>query len=193
MAPWDVIVPYATSLSDEMGKTIDAPRILRDYSRILSLIKAVTVLRHTHRQVNKDGRLIATVDDYKYVRNLINEMYESSLSGATKEMRNIVEEVNKINKEYKGPIRVEDIRNRLGFTKTQAHRYVKRAIDAGFLINRETRKSYPYNIAVGEPLPVQSGLPAPELLATMGCTVSALTDSITPTNIIDRPSDVMEF
>jgi hypothetical protein len=168
LAPWDVLVPYAESLANEIGKTIDAPRILRDHSRILALIKAVALLRHIHRQVNRAGRLMATIDDYRYVKNLVGEMYESSLSGVSKEIRNIVEIVDQLTKKAKDSIMIEDIRKCSSFTKTQARRYVKRALDKGFLVNKELRKSYPYNLSIGEPLPVQSGLPEADKLTT-GC------------------------
>src|SRR4030095_5775062 len=59
-APIDVIVPFAPVLSEEIGKSANAGRILRDYQRILSLIKSVTVLRYPHRVTGDDGRLRST-------------------------------------------------------------------------------------------------------------------------------------
>src|SRR5262249_2835128 len=49
-APWDVRVPFAPVLSDLIGQRATAPRIARDFSRLLSLFKAVAVLRHPHRE-----------------------------------------------------------------------------------------------------------------------------------------------
>ena len=42
---------------------------------------------------------------------------------------------------------------------------VNRALQGGWLVNRETRKGYPAKLALGAPLPEQvSALPAPERL-----------------------------
>ena len=63
-APFNVIVPFAGELAQTMGKMTSAPRILRDFQRLLSLIKSVTIIRHHQRQTDAKGRLAATLDDY---------------------------------------------------------------------------------------------------------------------------------
>ncbi len=54
-APWNVIVPFAVTLAIEIGKTASAPRILRDFQRVLSLVKSVAVIRHQHRGAMTKG------------------------------------------------------------------------------------------------------------------------------------------
>ena len=59
-APWRVSVPFVKALSEEIPAV--APRVLRDFSKLLSLVKAVAILRHRHRKVDAEGRLVATIE-----------------------------------------------------------------------------------------------------------------------------------
>ena len=56
-APWKVVVPFASALAQLIGKGANAPRILRDFQRLLSLVKAVAILRHPSRSSDERGRL----------------------------------------------------------------------------------------------------------------------------------------
>src|SRR5262249_25425322 len=56
MAPIDVIVPFAPELANAISGAVNAPRILRDFQRLLSFIKGVTIIRHRHRERGEDGR-----------------------------------------------------------------------------------------------------------------------------------------
>jgi hypothetical protein len=48
-------------------------------------------------------------------------------------------------------------------------RSVRTATKHGWLINTESRKGYPADLAIGEPLPARTGLPSPdELSAELG-------------------------
>jgi hypothetical protein len=55
-APWDAIVPFARELVEGIVYKGMDPRILRDFQRLLALIKAVTILRHPHRKQDINGR-----------------------------------------------------------------------------------------------------------------------------------------
>jgi hypothetical protein len=49
-APIRVIVPFARELAIAMAKMAAAPRIQRDFARLISLIKSVALLRQYHRK-----------------------------------------------------------------------------------------------------------------------------------------------
>jgi len=49
LAPWDVIVPFADQLAEGIGKVAINSRINRDFARLLSMVKAVAIIRHRHR------------------------------------------------------------------------------------------------------------------------------------------------
>lgn len=55
-APWDVVVPFAPALAEGIGRSVINPRVLRDYQKLISLVKAVAVLNCEKRERGKDGR-----------------------------------------------------------------------------------------------------------------------------------------
>ena len=163
-APARVVVPFARELAAAMGKMARAPRILRDFARLMSLIKATALLRHHHRQLDSQGQVVATLEDYETVRELVNEMYIDSTTGATSEVRKLVEAVGELDKSRaEGErITVTKIAMHLAITKVAASRRARRAIREGWLVNHETRKGYPAEFAPGEPMPETEGLPTLE-------------------------------
>ncbi len=89
-APVKVTVPYAGELGRAMAKMASAPRILRDFARLMSLIKSVALICHHKRQLDSEGRIVAELTDYETVRGLVNDMYVDSSTGATSDMRKLV-------------------------------------------------------------------------------------------------------
>lgn len=160
-APWKVLVPFAPKLAEAMGKMPAAPRILRDYARLISLIKVIAILRHHNRQTDDSGRIIAQVEDYETIRTLIGEMYVESSTGAAANVRQIVDIVEKLThaKSDNESITNTVLAKQLGIGIKQVTRRAKKAMRQGWLINEEQRKSYPADYAIGEPMPPAEGLP----------------------------------
>ncbi len=160
-APLKVVVPFAKELAKAMRRMTFAPRILRDFARLLSLIKSVAIIRHHWRQTDREGRLVATLADYETVRELVNDMYVDSSTGATSELRTLVEAVNELDAIRSDGKQITNttLAKHLGTGVTQARRRAMRAIKQGWLVNREQRKSYPADYATGEPMPETEGLP----------------------------------
>ncbi len=193
-APWRTIVPFASGLSKAISKGASAPRILRDFARLLALVKAVAVLRHHHRQVDSTGRIVADLTDYVTVRDLVNDLYIDTSSGATSAIRELVDAVKDI-----GSAPAEDgvtvritakrLADHLGINKMTALRRAGKARRAGWVINREDKKGYPADYILGDPMPVSEGLPTveevEELDAEGGNTVTPSTDG----SIDPHPSD----
>ncbi|MDP2919390.1 MAG: hypothetical protein Q8O43_04135 [Dehalococcoidia bacterium] len=163
-APFKVIVPYAGELANGMAKMASAPRILRDFARLLSLIKSVAIIRHHWRETDNDGRLVATLTDYETVRELVNDMYIDSSTGATSEIRALVDAVRALDatRGNGGQITNTTLAKHLATGVKQVTRRAGRAIKAGWLVNREQRKFYPADYAPGEPMPEVEGLPVLE-------------------------------
>ena len=213
-APFKVVVPFAGKLAGVMSKMASAPRILRDFARLLSLIKSITVIRHHRRQTDNTGRLVATLADYETVRELVNDMYIDS-TGANSEVRKLVEAVKAldVNRTDGERITVSKLADHLGINRLAASRRSKRALKEDWLINRESRKGYPADFAIGEPIPDTEGLP--DLITVSPCkneviqkssfnneaciTVSPLTDSSRHTTTLpdeltagSLPGDLLE-
>lgn len=131
-APWDVIVPFAGELSAGLQYTGMNPRILRDFQRILALIKSVTILRHQSRAQDDKGRFIATLDDYDAVRRVLNECYSATVDeGLTDDVRRVVEAVGEVR--AKGGVQVTYLKAAalLNWNVMRVHRKVVVAMKHG--------------------------------------------------------------
>jgi hypothetical protein len=159
--PIKVIVPYARELAAAMAQTASAPRILRDFARLLSLIKAVALLRHHRRQRDDEGRIVAEPADYQTVRELVNEMYIDSSSGAVSDVRVLVEAVTNLDASCNQGERITNskLARSLELPVMTVSRRAEKAIKQGWLVNREQRKYHPADYAPGEPMPAANGLP----------------------------------
>jgi hypothetical protein len=163
-APIRVSVPFANELAVAMAKMAAAPRILRDFARLISLIKATAVIRGYQRQTDNQGRIIATIADYDTVRELVNDMYIDSSTGATIEVQKLVEAVEELDKIRAAGdrITVTKLATYLKINKMDASRRAKKALKEDWLINRELRKNHAFDLAIGEPMPKTEGLPTLE-------------------------------
>lgn len=162
--PVKVIVPYAQELGAGMAKMASAPRILRDFARLMSLIKSVALIRHHQRQTDSVGRIVAELADYEMVRKLVNDMYIDSSTGATRDIRKLVEAVITLDTRRTDDKQITNttLAKHLNIGTVQALRRAKRALKLGWLVNREQRKSHPADYAPGEPMPDVEGLPVLE-------------------------------
>jgi hypothetical protein len=167
LAPWEVKIPFVEKLAEELGNSAIATRVLRDFSRLLSLIKVVTILRHELRQRDEDGRWLAKVADYAAIYDLINEMYEVTITRAPKALHRVVQAVQELKDARMFPVMITTVAKHLGVSKQAVSRCVAVALKEGWLVNLETRKGYPFNLDIGEPLPEGCGLPLPQLLETL--------------------------
>jgi hypothetical protein len=211
-APFKVIVPFANELAAAMSKAATLmPRVLRDFARLLSLVKAVTLLRHHKRQIDDKGRLMADISDYETIRGLVNEMYVDSSTGATSNLRTLVETVRTLDACRATGERITNskLARHLNLPVMTASRRAKMALKQGWLVNREQRKYFPADYAPGEPMPEAEGLPllnisglAPvdnyPVTATSfkNATVNRLTpltDGNTSPSIANKSDDILEI
>jgi hypothetical protein len=162
LAPIDVIVPFAPILADEIAKSASAARILRDFQRLISLIKAVAILRIPQRSRDGDGRLIATIEDYGFVFDLVGDMYETTTTETSRSVRKLVEQVAEMDSAGIMPITFNAVAQRLGAHREQVKRWGNRAIRQAWLVNKEERKNYPAKLTTNgaDPLPEFAGLPS---------------------------------
>jgi len=195
-APIKVVVPFAKELGAAMAKMAAAPRILRDFARLVSLIKSMALIRHHHRRFDGQGQIIATPEDYETVRELVNEMYVDSSIGIIGEVRKLVEAIIRLDNECVEGERITNSRlaRELDVNVKQVTRWAGRAIKGGWLVNREQRKSYPADYAPGEPMPEVEGLPVLAGLTPADTPVSTefevkneTSDRVTPSTDDDTP------
>jgi hypothetical protein len=164
-APWNVVVPFAEELATYLRNQPHESRVARDFNRTLSLIKAVSVIRHRQRKTNAEGRLLAELDDYRTVHELVADVFEAG-SGASERVRDTVAAVQKL---VSGDSTVSqaEIGKEVGLVKGTVSNRVRTAVRGGWLVNEETGRGKPAKIRLGEPLPERAGLPTPEELEAL--------------------------
>ena len=75
-----VVVPYAIRLAELIPPI--ATRLRRDFTTVLSLIKAHALLHQVTRKLDVEGQVIATIGDYAVVRELVAETIAEAVGAA---------------------------------------------------------------------------------------------------------------
>ena len=189
LGPTDVVVPFAPELVARVPPHL--VRFRRDIQQLLTFIKASALLHRAQRKLDPVGRVIATLDDYRLayevfvpilgqitgrtvtdgVRAVIElvaaRVSPPAMAGAPGASGRFTRPVGEtvagggevvISSHQMGP--------ELGVDPTTARRYIKAAIDGGYLTNRETRRGQPPILAlkVLPPGPAADILPHPDSL-----------------------------
>lgn len=162
MAPWlalqtwlvhaehRVVIPYADALAYLVPPL--AVRLRRDFRQVLSLIKAHAILHQASRERDSDGRIVATLDDYATVRELVGDIVGEAVEGTvSKAIKETVEAVKKL--ATAEGVSVTALCKELKLDKAAVSRRVKSAIERGFLTNEEDRKGRPARLKVADELP----------------------------------------
>ena len=157
LGPDDAIIPFAQKIASAIPPLM--VRFRRDVGALFNFIKASALLHQAQRQVDAQGRVVATVADYELAYAIFSRVMAHS-SG--KNVPDNVREVVKLIAERAGStatrptqgrfqrteatgagevvISSEQIGNAIGIGKSAAYRAVIAALDNGFLTNNEIRK-----------------------------------------------------
>jgi hypothetical protein len=152
--PCDVAVPFGWALAELTPP--QAVRLRRDFGAVLTLIRAHALLHRASRELTADGAIVATLEDYGAVRELVEELIASGV-GATvpQTMRETVTAVADL-LEGKGKdetVSVTQIARALDLDKGPTSRRVKAATERGYLVNHEDKQGRPAKITLGATLP----------------------------------------
>ena len=181
-----VSVPFAAELAAAIPPV--AVRLRRDFGAILNLIRAHAILHQASREKDADGRIVATLEDYARVRELVADLVSEGVEATVPAtVRETVETVERLRDETEKDVTIAALAKKLKLDKSAALRRARSAIDRGYLENKEERKGRPAKLAVADPLPDDIEiLPAPERLR--GCTVASDSEGV-ETNNDFRPTD----
>jgi hypothetical protein len=144
-----VVVPFAV----ELGELIPpiAVRLRRDFTLLLSLIKAHALLHRKTRPADERGRVVATFEDYAAVRGLIADLFAEGIEATVPEtVRQTVEAVKALGG---ADVSLTVVAAKLQLDKNPTHHRVRKAIERGFLVNNEPAKGRPLKLAIGDPIP----------------------------------------
>jgi DNA-binding transcriptional ArsR family regulator len=168
-----VVIPYAAQLAELIPPI--AVRLRRDFGALLALIKTHAILHQATREKDADGRLIATIDDYALVRELVAPiMSEGAGATVSPVVRETVEAVEA--KAGDSGAMALAIAEHLKLDKGTVSRRLSVAASQGYIHNLEERRGKPGRWVKGDPLPEKSDLlPQSSKLhafSDAGCTVA---------------------
>lgn len=88
----EVYIPYALNIHEHLAKcySFEDIRMRRDFPRLLGLIKCSCALHQFQRKTNLDGALIATEEDYRIAREVINYITIGTLKGLTHRLHKVM-------------------------------------------------------------------------------------------------------
>jgi hypothetical protein len=174
-----VTVPYAPMLAHQIPPV--AVRLRRDFGAILSLIHAHALLHQATRMRDAERRIVATLDDYAGVRELVADLLADGLEATVSPtIRETVNAVQDLITAGAYEVTVAQVARRLHLDKGTALRRVRVAEERGYLKNLEERKGRPARLVLGDLLPEDEQLlpPPDELEGCSGCTVAVQTEGM---------------
>lgn len=159
--PSQVDILFALFLAHHISTS--ALRMRRDFTHLLTLIKASAVEYQYQRARSADNHILATVADYAHVHSLVDEVFQAAQEeGITKLDRDMVAGVEHLTSENGQSIGQSKIRDHLKLSKSQVSYRVNRLLKLGYLTNSEKRKGYTHQLLPGAPLPEKvPALPSP--------------------------------
>ena len=163
-------IPYAKALAELIPPA--AVRLRRDFNQLLALIRSHALLHQATRDRDAKGRVIATLEDYEAIRELMADLISEAVEKTVKpEVRDAVAAVVALGGSEGAHVTQAMLVQRMKLDKGTVSRRVKAALDAGYLNNEEERRGRPHKLVVGNPLPDDLQiLPSHEVLH--GCTVA---------------------
>ena len=127
-----VTVPFATRLAYEIPPV--AVRLRRDFGALLGLIRAHALLHQGERERDSGRRIVATLEDYAVVRDLVVDLVSEGVQATVKpEVRQAVEAVRHLEGED-GATR-KQVAEALGLDPSAAGRRLQAASQAGYVRN----------------------------------------------------------
>lgn len=161
-----VHVPFGSVLAQAVPPV--AVRLRRDFGLLLGLIRAHALLHQASRSHDDRDRIVATLDDYAVVWELVADLIgEAATTTVSETIRQTVSAAATALLKGDSPeVTNASIAVQLGLDPSATSRRVRAAVAAGYLENRETRRGRPSRIVLGEALPEDRPLlPTPDELA----------------------------
>jgi hypothetical protein len=165
LAPWHALqvwleraehgvwIPYAKNLAGLIPPV--AVRLRRDFGALLNLIRAHAVLHQASRDRDAEGRIVATIEDYAAVRELVADLVSEGIEVTVPEsVRETVEAVKMLREDTKGePVTVTELARELRLDRSAVSRRVRTAKDRGYLRDLEDNPRKPSRLVLGDDLP----------------------------------------
>jgi len=158
----EVNIPYAGRLA-ELVPPVDV-RLRRDFKALLSLIQAHALLHQHCRERDDEGRVVAALEDYAAVRELVADLLSYQLGQAVKgSIRETVEAVRELSDEGRDYVTLGELEKKLQLGKNAVARRVREALALEYVRDlNDGRSGKERHLILGEPLPEEGEiLPSP--------------------------------
>ena len=143
-----VTIPFARALADAVPPA--ATRLRRDFGAILALIRTHALLHRATREHDKNGRTIATVEDYAVVRELVADLISEGVGRTVSpETRETVQAVERLEADHDDGVRQTALAAELELDRGTVSRRVRKALDGGYLRNLEEKRGKPHRLLRG--------------------------------------------
>ena len=130
-----VVIPFVRTLAALMPA--GATRLRRDFVSLLSLVRAHAILFRAQRGRDERGRILATVEDYAAVRELVSDIIGEAVEASVPDaMRETVEAVQALLGEGSEHVTPKALADRLGVGRSATYDRIGRALRAGYLVER---------------------------------------------------------
>jgi MarR family len=147
-----VWIPYRKKLAELVPPV--SVRLRRDFGAVLNLIRAHALLHQASRERDDQGRIVATIEDYAAVRDLVADLVSEGIEATVpKTVRETVEAVKGLGQDSNGePVTATDLARVLKLDRSAVSRRVKNAKDRGYLRDREENPRKPSRLVPGDDL-----------------------------------------
>lgn len=149
--PRKVHIPYASFLAQ--GVDSNAPRMRRDFTSVLTLIRAHALLHQRHRTQDAMGRIVAAPEDYEQIYHLVADLVREGVqAGIPDNVRQLVLAVKSLTPDPHSEATVPRLADKLGVDQTTVRRRAAQALQRGLLINK-AEKAKAYRLILGDDMP----------------------------------------
>jgi len=158
----EVTIPFADALAQLVPD--DLVRMRRDFKQLITVIQSVALLHQGRRERDKQGRIMATLEDYAIARGFVLVAFSTAASGGlTPQITETVRKLCEVFEKTGNCLTRKDLADALGLEPRTVGYRVQRAISLGHIVNQETRDRQPARLVPGEPLPEDKpALPTPD-------------------------------
>jgi hypothetical protein len=153
LGPRRVTIPYAKALAGLIPPV--AVRLRRDFSAVLNLVRACALLHQANRERDDQGQVVATLGDYRVVRELVADLVAEGVDATVSEtVRETVGVIGRlIDEGDDDAVSLGPIASELKLDKSATSRRVRTAMSKGFVKNLEDRRGKPGRYCLADEMP----------------------------------------
>ena len=156
-----VIFPFGDDVGDLVSDQL--PIMRRISGHLIALVMSHAQMHQANREVDSDGYIVATEEDYEAVCKLFVPSMAISVDDNVKPViRQTVEAVEAIRLSPTEPVTINQLTEYMGLNKSNVNRRVREALKEGYL-SSDNRRGTAYKLVVGRPLPTGDVLPFPSV------------------------------